>query len=80
MGNETSLFRAERYLMAKKKKNQRSAFVKAIKKSAREAELARNKIVGKPRAKTFGGLKTAKERRQTDKIRLKRLDGEENGR
>lgn len=66
--------------MAKRKKNLKADLIKAIKKSAREAQLAREKIVGKPRAKTFGGLPTASEQRRKNKIHLKRLDVEENGR
>jgi hypothetical protein len=56
--------------MARPKKN----LVKTMKKLSREAQLAREKIVGKPRAKTFGGPPTPKEMRRIEKRRLRDLD------
>jgi len=57
-------------------KRSKPNLVKTIKKMSREAQLAREKMVGKPRAKTFGGKPTAKELRRIAKDGLRRLDGE----
>jgi len=55
--------------MARPKKN----LVKTMKKLSREAQLAREKIVGKPRAKTFGGPPSPKEQRRNIKKELRDL-------
>jgi len=57
--------------MAKRKKPN---LVKTIKKISRDAQIAREKMVGKPRAKSFGGKPTAKNLRRVAKDRLRRLD------
>jgi len=60
--------------MAKPKKKD---LVKTLKKISRETQLAREKMVGRPRAKTFGGKPSIKEERREAKKSLRRLDGSE---
>lgn len=67
-------------LMKKNKKklstsDQRNKLVKTLKKISRESRLEREKLVGKPRAKVFGGLPSAKELRRIEKKNLRNLDG-----
>lgn len=49
--------------------------LKAIKKISRENQLEREKVVGRPRAKTFGGKPPIQEERREAKKSLRRLDG-----
>jgi len=60
--------------MAKSKKD----ISKEIKRISRQNQLDREKLVGKPRAKSFGGKPTAQEDRRRGKRKLKGLDSEEN--
>lgn len=60
--------------MAKPKKKE---LVKTIKKISREKRLEREKMVGRPRAKTFGGKPSIKEERREAKKSLRRLDSSE---
>ena len=57
--------------MAKPKKEK---LVKTIKKISRENQLEREKMVGRPRAKTFGGKPSIGEERREAKKNLRRLD------
>lgn len=58
--------------MAKNKKD----LAKMIKKISRESQLEREKLVGRPRAKTFGGKPNPKELRRIEKRKLQGLDGD----
>lgn len=60
--------------MAKPKKKD---LVKTLKKISRETQLAREKMIGRPRAKTFGGKPSTKEERRETKKSLRRLDDSE---
>lgn len=57
--------------MAKPKKEK---LVKTIKKISRETQLEREKMVGRPRAKTFGGKPSIAEERREAKKSLRKLD------
>lgn len=57
--------------MAKSKKKD---LLKTIKKISRQSQLEREKMVGRPRAKTFGGKPSVKEERREVKNKLRRLD------
>lgn len=56
------------------KKRKKKSLVKTMKKISREAQLEREKMVGKARAKTFGGKPSAREERRIHKRQLRGLD------
>jgi hypothetical protein len=58
--------------MGKKKNN----LVNKIRKLARQEQLEREKVVGKPRSNLFGGRPTPKEERRVVKKDLRKLDDE----
>jgi hypothetical protein len=60
--------------MAKPKKNK---LVKTIKRISRENQLEKEKMIGRPRAKTFGGKPLIQQDRRETKKSLNRLDDSE---
>ena len=62
--------------MAKKQKKNDPLmdFVKILRKIHRENELARQKIVGQPRSKSWGGSPSAKEARRIAKRNLRKSE------
>jgi hypothetical protein len=58
------------------KKSKKFNLIKAIKRHSRQAQLDRDKAVGRAVPKTYGGKPNAKQERRNAKRAMKRLDND----